>query len=108
MNVAIKFFENTCFINLFPITNHILPLKASYIGGSKILSEEQQKMILGTLPSEDYFCEWCGKPFVRIRDVRLHIEHSQCNLGQFHCYVCNKELFSKTGLFKIFPFYRSE
>lgn len=64
----------------------------------KPVSEEQRKMILETLPSEEHFCEWYGKPFVRIKDLRLHIKHSQCNLGQFHCYVCNKELFSKTGL----------
>ncbi|UCG02171.1 MAG: hypothetical protein JSW11_21590 [Candidatus Heimdallarchaeota archaeon] len=55
-------------------------------------------MILEVLPQEEYLCEWCGKPFSRIKNLRLHIKHSPCNLGQFSCYVCNKGLFSKTGL----------
>ncbi|MFX1515447.1 MAG: CheR family methyltransferase [Promethearchaeota archaeon] len=65
----------------------------------KPLSEIQQKLILDNLPVEEYFCEWCGRPFNRIKSLRLHIEHSPCKLGQFQCYVCKKELFSKTGLF---------
>lgn len=64
----------------------------------KPLSGEQRKMILDNLPPEEYYCEWCGKPFVGISHIRMHLEHSQCRLGQFHCYVCYKELFSKTGL----------
>ena len=64
----------------------------------KPLNEIQQKLILDDLPVEEYFCEWCGRPFDRIKSLRLHIEHSPCKLGQFQCYVCKKELFSKTGL----------
>ena len=64
----------------------------------KPLSKEQRKLILESLPLEEFFCEWCGKPFDRIKKLKFHIEHSPCDLGQFSCYICNKALFSKTGL----------
>ncbi|UCG89708.1 MAG: protein-glutamate O-methyltransferase CheR [Candidatus Heimdallarchaeota archaeon] len=80
------------------LQNLFNPLSVKKSIYQKPLSKEQRKMILGSLPPEELFCEWCGKAFVRITDLRLHLEHSQCKLGQFHCYVCKKGLFSKIGL----------
>ena len=84
----------------FSLQNLFNPLSVKKSIYQKPLSNEQRKLILGSLPPEEFFCEWCGKPFVRISNLRLHLEHSQCKLGQFHCYVCNKELFSKIGLIR--------
>ncbi|MHA2245537.1 MAG: CheR family methyltransferase [Candidatus Hodarchaeales archaeon] len=82
----------------FSLQNLFNPLSVKKSIYQKPLSNEQRKLILDSLSPEEFFCEWCGKPFVRISNLRLHLEHSQCKLGQFHCYVCNKELFSKIGL----------
>lgn len=63
----------------------------------KPMSKIQLSKILKLIP-ERYFCEWCGKAFYSSRAVHIHINHSPCGLGTFHCFICQKDLFSKTGL----------
>lgn len=64
----------------------------------KPLTLDQREKILMNFPDEILFCEWCGKPFFTIKKLKEHLEHTYCQNGYFSCFICRKDLFSKTGL----------
>ncbi|MFX0173439.1 MAG: hypothetical protein ACFE9L_16220 [Candidatus Hodarchaeota archaeon] len=64
----------------------------------KPLTKEQREKIISALPEKVFFCKWCGRTFYSIQRLENHLKHTSYRPGAFSCYICNKVLFSKTGL----------
>ncbi|MFX0182369.1 MAG: C2H2-type zinc finger protein [Candidatus Hodarchaeota archaeon] len=83
-----------------PLSDHNLYLPTSIEDKiyQKSLTGEQREKILAAFPQEVFFCKWCGKPFYNTKRLQEHLRCTSCHHGTFNCYICNKTLFSKTGL----------